>query len=127
MQYFISHSALLGLPASHSIQVTGFVHGFIFLNNHSNNTPTVSGGRKTILNINQPEWSESMLKEGIQSPSDFQSHAEKVLRPATENMAKVKNDSVKSPQLYQILLLYYFGLVNKSESHAFLICFLGLC
>lgn len=68
-----------------------------------------------------------MLKEGIQSPSDFQSHAEKALRPATENMAKVENDSVKSPRLYQILLFYYFGLVNKSESHVFLICFLGLC
>lgn len=67
-----------------------------------------------------------MLEEGIQSPSDFQSRAEKALRPATESIAKVKNDSVKSPQLYQILLLYYFGLVNKSESHAFLICFLGL-
>lgn len=51
---FISLSALLGLPASHSIQVTGFVHGFIFLNNHSNNIPTVSGGGNSILNINQP-------------------------------------------------------------------------
>lgn len=126
--YSSSLSAYAGIFSSVSLQVTEFAHDFMFLSNQSNNVPTVSVEMNTILNINQPEPSESMLKQGIKSPLLISKTTLKNSLGQPERMwQRWKMIVWRASGYIRFCFFITLDLPINSGSHAFLIYFLGLC